>query len=454
MVRQRFIYCGIAAAFFLSGAAQAQDYPLGLRASLDASDSPGETPETEMSVAEATTLEVNPPLDLPPEPVRKRRAEDDPYAALGLDMGGLTVFPVLRAGIVASDNPAASNSDRKGDIGVRLRPSLRITSDWIRHELFIEGEGDFIAYEDRSENDSNDAFLFTRLRLDVRRSTTLVLDASYVLSQENGADSEVPDTAIGNRTDQSFSQNVALTHRAGRVATTLRAGSDWQYYGDVDLAGGGKEDNADREYVEPIAALRVGYEASPAFTPFVEAAYAPRIHFQKRDRNGLERSSDGYRFGAGVAFEPSPLWSGELALVYALRDYEDPDLETLDVFGLNGRVTWRPSELTTFDLTLATGLNETASADSSGARTYDARLGIAHDLRDNLTVSASAGLTYEKYQGTDETDLTLRTNAGLLWRMNRWVAWTLDYDLTYNDSNIPANDYYENRITAGIELRR
>ncbi len=95
-----------------------------------------------------------------------------------------------------------------------------------------------------------------------------------------------------------------------------------------------------------------------------------------------------------------------------------------------------------------------AAGHHRGARTHEARLAIAHDLRDNLTASASAGLTYEKYQGTGETELTLRTNAGLLWRMNRWVAWTLDYDLTYNDSNVAGNDYYENRVTAGIELRR
>ena len=451
MVRQRFIYCGIAAAFLLSGAAQAQENSLGLRDSLDAPDTPA---EAEVTMAKATTLEVNPPVEPPPEPVRKRRAEDDPYAALGLDMGGFTLFPVLRAGVIVSDNPASSNSDRKGDMGLRLRPSLRITSDWVRHELLISGEGDFIAYDDQSENDSNDASVLARLRLDVRRSTTLVLDADYQLSQENGSDSEVPNTAIGNRTDQSFSQNVALTQRTGRIAATARLGANWQYYGDVDLAGGGKEDNADREYVQPLAALRVGYEASPAFMPFVEAAYEPRIHFQQRDRNGLERSSDGYRFAAGFAFEPSPLWSGELALAYRLRDYEDPDLDSLDVFGLNGRITWRPTELTTLDLSLGTGLNETSSADSSGARSYDARLGVTHDLRDNLTASASAGLTWEDYQGIDQTELTLRTNTGVLWRMNRWIAWTLDYDFIYNDSNQPGEDYYENRVTAGIEVRR
>ena len=459
MVRQRFIYCGIAAAFLLSGVARAEDAS-GLRTSLDAPDRPADAsqPEAEtvpvVLAARPTTLEVNPLVEPPPPPLPKRRQEAEPYAALGLDLGGLTLFPVLRAGIIASDNPASASSNRKGDIGLRLRPSLRITSDWIRHELTVEGAGDFIAYADQNDNDSNNADIRARLRLDVLRSTTLTLGAGYTLTQENGSDSEVPDTAIGNRTDQSFSQDAALTRRFGRLSTTLKAGAIWQYYSDVDLAGGGKEDNGDREYVEPLAGLRVGYEASPSLQPFVEVAYAPRLHFEDRDRNGLDRDSDGYRLGAGVAFEPSPLWSGELALVYILRDYADPALDTIDALGLDGRVTWRPSELTTLDLALSTSLNETASADSSGSRVHGARIGVTHDLRDYLTLAGSAGVDYEDFQGSDETELTLRTNAGLVWRMNRWLAWTLDYDFIYNDSSLPDSDDYENRITAGIEVRR
>src|SRR5687767_3268188 len=127
MVRQRFIYCGIAAAFILSGVAQAQEMGTTLRPSLAASETPSDADEADGEavpavVAKATTLEVNPLVEPPPPPPRKRRREEDPYAALGLDMGGLTLFPVLRAGVVVSDNPESANSDRKGDIGLRLRP--------------------------------------------------------------------------------------------------------------------------------------------------------------------------------------------------------------------------------------------------------------------------------------------------------------------------------------------
>jgi hypothetical protein len=200
MVRQRFIYCGIAAVFLWSGEAGAQQEP-DLRTGLDA-------PEQEAvdvpSAAEPTTLEVNPPVE-PSPPLRKRRVNaDDEYEALGVAAGGLTLFPVLRAGNIASDNPDLSSSDRKGDIGARLRPALTITSDWIRHEFTFEGSGDLIYYDERSENDSIDADARARLRLDVLRSTTLALEADYSRTEESGADSEVPDTAIGNRVDQSF----------------------------------------------------------------------------------------------------------------------------------------------------------------------------------------------------------------------------------------------------------
>ncbi|MGE0241174.1 MAG: outer membrane beta-barrel protein [Parvibaculaceae bacterium] len=456
MVRQRFIYCGIAAAIILSGEARAQD-AIGLRTSLDVPEAAGTSAEDAPPVvlaARPTTLEVNPIVEPPPPPPRTRRREDDPYQALGIAAGGLTLFPVMRAGIIVSDNPGRVETDREGDIGARLRPSLRIASDWIRHELTIEGAGDLVFYDEQTENNSKEVDANARLRLDVLRSTTLTLAADVAVSEDNGVDSDVPDTAIGNRTDYSFGGSAALTHRYGRLSATLRAGVDWQYYGDVELAGGGEERNADREYVQPQAVLRVGYEASPALQPFVEAAYTPRFHFEDRDRNGFDRDSDGYRVAVGVAFDPSPIWSGELALTYLWRDYADKRLDTLDTFGLTGRVTWRPTELTTLDLTLGTGLVETATAGVSGARDYEARLGVSHDLRDYLTIHGGAGLTYEDFQGTDETELKLRSNAGVLWRMNRWLAWTLDYDFIYNDNSEPGSDYYENRITAGIEVRR
>lgn len=465
MAGRRLKYPALAAACLLSAASAAaqEAEPPPLRSGVDL-DPIGELIATEeqqeppvQPVPKKTLLKVNPPEPEEQGVVERpktRPQPEDPYEQLGIKTGGLIVYPTLGIGTVVTDNVGGDNSNRKSDIGLNLKPSLRILSDWVRHEYEFTGSGDFDFYADESDNNVTEANARSRLRLDVRRGTTLTFQSGYTLSQEGQENSDVPDTAIGDRTDHRFDTSVALAHELGRLQTRLTGGAAIQLYEDVDLQGGGKEDNADRNYVEPSVALRLGYEISPALKPFIEAAYEPRRHFKTPDRNGLDRDSNGLELRAGVAFEPSPIWSGEFALKYLLRDYDDPALDQVDAFGVSGNVIWRPSELTTVTFTADTSLDETSDPSSSGSRNYTGRVDVAHDLRDYLTISSGFGAEYEDFQGIDQTELILRARAGLIWRLNNWLAWTLDYDFIYSDSSLPATDYYENRVTAGIELRR
>ena len=464
MAGRRLKYPALAAACLLSAIpVMAQEQP-PLRAGVDpdpigdliAEDAAQQAPV--QPVPKVTSLEVNPP---DPEeealaPARRvtRPKPDDPYAPDGIKAGALIAYPALGIGGVVTDNVGGDNSNRKSDIGLNLRPSLRIVSDWVRHEYEFSGSGDFDFYADESDNNRTEADLRSRLRLDVRRGTTLTLQSGYRLSQEGQENSDVPDTAIGDRTDHRFDTSVALAHNLGRVETRLTGAAAIQLYEDVDLQGGGKEDNSDRNYVEPSVALRLGYEISPALKPFVEAAYKPRRHFETPDRNGLDRDSHGYELRAGVAFEPSSIWSGEAAVKYLLRDYEDPALDTIDAVGFSSNIVWRPTELTTITFAADTWLDETSDPSSSGSRNYSGSVDVAHDLRDYLTVTTGGGVEYQDFQGVDQTELILRARAGMIWRFNNWLAWTLDYDFIYSDSSLPATDYHENRLTAGIELRR
>jgi hypothetical protein len=234
----------------------------------------------------------------------------------------------------------------------------------------------------------------------------------------------------------------------------LKAGILWQTYDDVDLAGGGKEDNGDRNYYQPEIVLRAGYEVSAAVKPFVEAAYRPRFHDQTPDRNGLDRDSNGYSASAGLVFESSPIWSADLALSYLIRDYDDPSLDTIDAVGLQGSVAWRPTALTEARFRAATSIDETAIEGSSGSRNYQTDLDVSHALRDNVVLTAGAGIEYDDFQGVDLNELRLRSRLGIIWRLSRYAALTGDYDYTWFDSTDSQSDYQEHRITAGVELRR
>jgi hypothetical protein len=402
------------------------------------------------------SLAVVPLLTIAPEevqaPLKTMRPLADPYAALGMDLGGVILYPSLEVGTVYTSNAASSATDAQSDFGLSVIPSLRFESDWVRHSWTGQAAGDFVAYLENEDYDSMEIEASSAFRLDIRHTTRAEFDASYVLGQESSADSEVPDTAIGNRTDHVLAANAAIIYDFGGLEGRAKLGIERQIFEDVELSGGGTEDNSDRNNYTPSLALRLSYTDPTAVKPFVELAYAPRFHDEKFDRNGLRRNSQGVTASLGAALDQGPLWLGELALVYAMRDYEDPALDTIDAIGINGNLTWSPTDLTSVVLTLATSLDESSSATSSGTKTRSGRIDVAHELRENVTLLGGFGVEFEKFSGG--TDTTFSSNIGFEWQLNPNLAWTAGYDGTWLDAAVSGGNYNEQRLMTGIVLRQ
>jgi hypothetical protein len=395
-------------------------------------------------------LTIAPEEEVPALP--QREAIADPYAPLGIRQGGITYFPALAIDALASSNFSQSASNPHSAVGVHLRPSIRFESDWVRHYWQGLASGDITPYLKKDATADKAANASSRFRLDIRRDTHAELAASYDLSQVGAEDSDVPNTAIGKRTDHTFNANAALTHEFGALQGQVKLGLEREIFEDVKLSGGSKEDNGDRNNFTPSLGLRVAYTDPPALKPFTEIIYAPRFHDQKRDRNGLARDSRGLTASLGVALDRGPIWSGEAAIVYAVRGYKDPALKTNSAFGINGNLIWRPTDLTSVVLTLGTALDETASATSSGSKIYSSRLDLTHALRDDVNLLAGAGYSTTRAPGGTEDTMTSRL--GVEWRMNPELAWTASYDGTWFKGATKNDDYNEQRLSVGLIMRR
>ena len=412
--------------------------------------------DDEIQTDTVESLAVVPLLTIAPEeeqaPLKTPKQVIDPYAAQGMGQGGVILFPSLEAGSLYTSNVANAASNAQSDVGLYLRPSLRFESDWVRHSWEGKASGDFIAYLENDDLNTNQADARSKFRLDIRRTTRAEFEASYALGQEGSENSEVPDTAIGNRTDHALAASTAIIHDFGPIEGRAKLGIERQIYEDVDLSGGGTEDNSDRNNYTPTASLRVSYIEPPALKPFAELAYAPRFHDEKFDRNGLRRDSQGLTASVGITLDRGPIWSGEASLLYAVRDYKDSALSTNDVFGINGNLSWSPTDLTSLLLTLATTLNESSSATSSGTKTWSGRADLTHELRENVILAAGLGLEVE--EGTGGTAKTISSKLGLEWQLNPNLAWTASYDGTWFDAASSGGNYSDQRVMTGIVLRR
>ena len=68
-----------------------------------------------------------------------------------------------------------------------------------------------------------------------------------------------------------------------------------------------------------------------------------------------------------------------------------------------------PTDLTSVVMTLATSLDESSSATSSGTKTWSGRIDVAHELRENVTLLGGFGVEFEKFSGGTDTTPVIKS---------------------------------------------
>ena len=384
-------------------------------------------------------------------PRRLTRPRPDPYAPLGMRASVFDFHPSLEVGGVATSNARRSADKADADVGLRLRPAVAFQSDWLRHSWSGEASSEFIRFLDKDNPSTVTASAKSDFRLDVRRTTHADFSLHYDLTQTGAGSREVATDAVDPRRDHALGGSAALSHDFGPLETTARLGVERAFFSDVKRGDGTTEDNSDRAYTEPTLSLRGTYRYGAAINPFAEASYGPRLHDSTRDRNGLKRNSHGLALRAGFSFDDGALWNGEMAVKYLVRDYADPALKTIQTVGLDGSLTWRPTELTTAVLTLGTELNESAAATSSGTRKWAARLDLTQALLENLDLKFNIGADYEK--GDGGADITATAGTGFEYMFNPMLAIAGGYSGTFFHGSEPGDDWTDHRVLASLIWR-
>ena len=383
--------------------------------------------------------------------VRRTAPETSPFAPVGIRRGGFVLFPELEVGTVYSSNVAATAQNMRDDFGLRLAPKIALRSDWERHALAFEGQGEMVFWNEVEDQNINNGSIAASGRLDIRSTTTLDWSSGVGWSQTTVSDPEVPDTALSPRMDTAYNLLARLTHVMGRVVTQTTAAATWFKFGNLDLSGLGVEDNEDRDYVAPAIGLRVGYQMSDAVQPFVEVTWSPRLHDVRVDRNGLRRDSQGVVIRPGITFNDGSIWSGEVAARYEYRNSEAPLLASQSALGMDANVSWNPTELTTVQFTAASQIEESADALVSGAINYSAGVLVTHQMLENVALEAGLSVGY-----TDYDDISSETGfgatLGAAYAIHREVELTAGYQFSTSKPE-GGDSTSEHRISSGLRFR-
>ena len=399
------------------------------------------------------------------QPPRKRlKVDDDPFGAVGDYAGSFLIKSALELRGGYDTNPARTFVP-KGSPFYVVAPEFVMFSDWARHALVADLRGSFTGYTNTfppvdgvvsSAPTSVDRPNFVGHvdgRLDVSRDTRLLGQARLLVTTDNPGSPNMQAGLARYPVYATFGGTFGVDQNFNRLQVSGGATVDRTVYQNSSLTDGTSSSNDDRNYNQFGGLGRVSYDLIPGLKPFGEIVGNVRSHDQLVDRSGYQRNSSGGSVRAGSTFEFSRLLTGELAIGWAARKYEDPRLLPLQGLLTSASLIWSATPLTTAKFFATTSIDETTVPGVSGVLTHSYTLEVDHDFRRWLTAIGKFTWGNQKYQGDLRYDRFYSISGELIYKLNRnyWVTGTLRRD--WLDSNIPGNSTNSTVVMLGVRLQ-
>lgn len=397
-----------------------------------------------------------PGLSEPPVMKRRKPKEEDPYAPVGLRLGGIVVTPGidLLAGTDTNPHRTGGGSQRKGSMLYQVSPDVTVMSDWSRHQLQADLKGTYSYYPD--VDDANRPSLDARVQFrgDISRDTTLNLEARERIETQRPGSQDLTSAVKGRPAYYTHSGSAGVTHRVGRTAITATATVDRTTYENGTTYSGATYDLQDRNFSAYGGRLRGAYEITPGITPFVEVSADTRQYDSEIDKSGYKRSSTGLIGRVGTTFEITRTLTGEASAGYGTRSYQDGRLAALSGALVDASLVWQASPLTKVTLKAASEFQETTTTGSSGSVSRKMTLDVAHDLLRNLTVTGSLGYTIATYQGIGTIEQTALAGLKLDYKIDRNIVVRGSYAYERAISETAGQGYLAHTFLLGLRLQR
>jgi len=382
-------------------------------------------------------------------------AAGDPYAALGIRAGSFLLLPSLDLSASYSSNPEHGTGTPSAPYFVAA-PELQVRSDWERHALTADISGSYTQYAtDNLVPSLNVPYLNSKIdgRVDVTRDTQILLENRVIISTDNPGSPNLQAQLAQLPANQDVGGTLGLLQQFNRLSLSLKGTIDRATYNPSLLTDGETASNSDRNFDQYAGIFRAGYEIDPGLKPFVEVAIDQRIHDEEFDRSGLQRASTGDSVSVGSAVALFGSLTGEMAVGYLRRSYQDPTLP--DIVGpiANGSLTWQATALTTAKLTATSQVYETIVDGASGQFSHDLNLQIDHAFRTWLIGTLRVGYGTDDYVGSGLADTRYFASVGLAYKFSREVQVRAELRQDWQNGS-PGLGYAATSMLVGLRLQR
>ncbi len=379
----------------------------------------------------------------------------DAYAPLGIRTGAFLLLPAVDLSVAHSTNPEATPGGPPSWYFV-VAPELQVHSDWERHALDINMHGSYSQYTTHLVPSLNVPYLDTRIngRIDVLRDTQIIIENRVIVATDNPGSPNLQAGLAILPINVDAGATLGVQQQFNRLSVSLKGTFDRTMYQNSLLTDGEISSNGDRTFDQYAGILRLGYDLNPSLKPFVEVQEDARIHDEQFDRNHLERDSTGSTAKIGSGIDMFGSLTGEAAIGYTTRHYQDPTLPNINGIILNGAMLWQATPLTTAKLTATSQVYETVLAGTTGTLTRDLTLQVDHAFLRWLIGTVKAGYGSDVYVGSQLLNKRYFVSGGLTYKLNPDMQLKGEVRQDWLTSTEPGFAYTATSFLFGLRLQR
>lgn len=426
---------------------------------------PGNPPPAPPKAKVAAPVSPSVAGTFPGQPPRRRlKVEDDPFANVGFHTGTFLTKAAVELWGGYNTNPGRMNQP-KGSAFYTVSPELLIASDWERHSLIADLRGSFTGYGTTfpappgtagpvpTDIDTPSFNGKVSGRIDATRDTRINTELRMRVFTDNPGSPNIQAGLAKYPLATSVGGTASIEHDFNRLQVSVAGLADRTTYQESKLTDGSTFTNDDRNFNQFGGLARVSYDLMPGVKPFGEVQADTRLHDVKADRSGYLRDSNGGYVKAGTTFEFSRLLTGEAAVGYSLRTYQDPRLTDMKGLLTSASLIWTASGLTTVTLAATSSIDETTLPGVSGVISRDYSLQVDHAFRRWLIGTAKIGTGTSDYDGT-RFDRRYFVEGDLVYKLSRTFQLKAQVRHDWLDSSVSGANSAATVVMLGLRVQR
>lgn len=347
------------------------------------------------------------------------------YEPLGVNLGGFSLFPLLRTGVGYSNNVFASTNSPRGDWFFAIDPEVRLASNWATNSLVIRGGAALRRFATTPLRNENGYFARANGVLDVDRDSQIIGSADVRQAYEGQFSSSAP----GNELPQvSFVQSTGLvraSRKFGQLKATVVTDVSRLNYRDLTLLSGAVVDQDFRDSTVLRGGGRLAYDLSPATGVFMDVYYSGIAFDVDTVRGKPNRDGSQIDLLGGASFDISSTIRGHAGLGYISRTFNAQGVyQPVSGMAFDARAEYFPSGLTTVSAGAKRSIEDAIVNGASAYFSDTYRFRVDHELLRNLIVYGQGEYQRNRFVGIERLDQIGAVRIGATYLLSRTVVFS------------------------------